>query len=121
MYDSSRAFDYYRLPELFSGAPRTAHGVPVRYPVACRPQAWAAGTIPLLLQAILGLVPDATTNELRIVRPRLPHWLSEVEIRGLRVGDSTVDLAYYRRGGRTRVSVIADRGVKVVRARNWPK
>ena len=121
MYDSSRAFEYYRLPELFSGAPRTAHGVPVRYPVACRPQAWAAGTIPLLLQAILGLAPDATANELRIVRPRLPHWLGEVEIRGLRVGDSTVDLAYSRRGGRTRVSVIADRGVKVVRARNWPK
>ena len=121
MYDSSRAFEYYRLPELFSGAPRTAHGVPVRYPVACRPQAWAAGTIPLLLQAILGLAPDAAKNELRIVRPRLPHWLGEVEIRGLRVGDSTVDLAYSRRGGRTRVSVIADRGVKVVRARNWPK
>lgn len=118
MYDSSRAFECYRLPELFSGAPRTAHGVPVPYPVACRPQAWAAGAIPLLLQAILGLAPDAS-NELRIVRPRLPYWLGEVEVRGLRIGDSTIDLAYTRRRGRTRVSVLADGGIRVIRGRKW--
>ena len=121
MYDSSRAFEYYRLPELFSGAPRTAHGVPVSYPVACRPQAWAAGAIPLLLQAILGLAPDASRNEIRIVRPRLPHWLGEVEVQGLRVGDSTIDLAYTRHRGQTRVSVIADGGVRVVRTQKWPR
>ena len=120
MYDSSRAFEYYRLPELFSGAPRTAHGVPVSYPVACRPQAWAAGAIPLLLQAILGLAPDAAKNELRIVRPRLPYWLGEVEVQGLRLGDSAIDLAYTRRRGQTRVSVIAARGVRVVRTQKWP-
>ena len=49
----------YRLPELFAGFPRTEFETPVPYPVACRPQAWAAGAIPYLVTAGLGLVPDA--------------------------------------------------------------
>jgi len=120
LYDCCHSFDYYRLPELFSGAPRSAHNLPVRYPVACRPQAWAAGTFPLLLQAILGLAPNALENELAIVRPRLPYWLQEVEVRGLQVGGKAVDLLYERRRGRTRISVLAKRGVKVSLARTWP-
>lgn len=120
LYDCCRSFDYYRLPELFCGTPRTAHHLPVRYPVACRPQAWAAGTFPFLLQAILGLVPNATENELIIVRPKLPHWLEEVEVRQLRVGKRAVDLFYHRYRGQTRVSVTAKRGVKVSLARKWP-
>ena len=32
-------FADYRLPELFGGFRRSEHGVPVHYPVACRPQA----------------------------------------------------------------------------------
>ena len=38
--------DDYRLPELFAGFSRTEFETPVPYPVACRPQAWAAGAIP---------------------------------------------------------------------------
>src|SRR3712207_7987973 len=41
---------------------------PVPYPVACRPQAWAAGSIPFLLTSGLGLIGDALDNRLRIVR-----------------------------------------------------
>ena len=35
-------FDGRRLPELFGGFHRDDYGVPVPYPVACQPQAWAA-------------------------------------------------------------------------------
>jgi len=119
--DAAFAFPYFRLPELFSGAPRSAHHAPVPYPVACRPQAWAAGTFPLMLQAILGLRPNAPTDELFIVRPRLPYWLDSVRVQGLRVGQSEVDLLYQRRGDRTRVEVLAVRGpLKVLRATLWP-
>jgi len=121
LYDCCHGFDYYRLPELFCGVPRSAQNLPVRYPVACRPQAWAAGTFPLLLRAILGLVPSAPEKELLIVRPRLPYWLEEVEVRGLTVGDSAVDLLYQRRKGRTQVSVLARRGIKVSLTRKWPR
>ena len=42
------------------------------YPVSCSPQAWASGALFMLLQAVLGLDPDATARRLRIRNPRLP-------------------------------------------------
>ena len=44
-----------RLPELFGGQPRVGGEPFVPYPIACRPQAWAAGAIPFLLAEGLGL------------------------------------------------------------------
>jgi len=113
LYECCRSFDYYRLPELLCGVPRTTHSAPVRYPCACRPQAWAAGSLLLLLQAILGVIPNAPRKELKIVRPKLPYWLEQVEVRNLRVGDSIIDLLFERHRGQTKVSVLSDGGVKV--------
>ncbi|MFQ6122786.1 MAG: glycogen debranching N-terminal domain-containing protein [Dehalococcoidales bacterium] len=113
LYDCCRSFAYYRLPELFCGVPRTAHSLPVRYPVACRPQAWAAGSLLLLLQAILGLAPNAPKKELKVIRPKLPYWLEQVEVRKLKVGSGTVDLLFERRKGQAKVSVLSNGGVKV--------
>ena len=98
LYEAATRFDLYRLPELFAGFDRGAYGRPVRYPVACSPQAWAAGSLPYLLTAVLGLVPDAFARTLRVVRPRLPEWLEWVEIKGLMVGTSQVDLRFERSG-----------------------
>jgi len=120
LFDAARALAYYRLPELFAGSARTTYSTPVPYPVACRPQAWAAGSFPLILQAILGLRPNAPAGELLIVRPRLPHWLETVQVRGLRVGKGEVDLGYRRRGRRTMVDVLHARRVKVRSAGLWP-
>ncbi|MBI4301997.1 MAG: amylo-alpha-1,6-glucosidase [Chloroflexi bacterium] len=117
LYDCCGRFNYYRLPELFSGAHRHHHHLPVPYPGACRPQAWAAGAPLLLLQGILGLVPNAPVGELKIVSPRLPPWLSEVRIQGLRVGKEALNLLYRRSNehtsvlaqgtlGKTRVSIL---------------
>ena len=120
LFDAARALTYYRLPELFAGSGRSTHATPVPYPVACRPQAWAAGSFPLILQAILGLRPNAPAGELLIVRPRLPHWLETVRVRGLRVGKGEVDLSYRRRGRRTMVDVLRARRLKVRSAPAWP-
>jgi glycogen debranching enzyme len=121
LFDAARGFDYYRLPELFCGTPRTAQHAPVPYPVACRPQAWAAGTIPFLLQAILGLCPHASESELLVVRPQLPYWLEEVQVRNLRVGTASVDLLYEQHDRRTRVSVLnATAGLRVTVVSRWP-
>ena len=62
MMESATQFENDRLPELFGGFSREADRAPVSYPIACSPQAWAAGTIPYLLTAILGLEPDAFNN-----------------------------------------------------------
>jgi glycogen debranching enzyme len=57
--------DSYRLPEVFSGFRRRKFGLPVSYPVACHPQAWAAGSVPYLLTTLLGLMPEAFDRRLR--------------------------------------------------------
>ena len=122
LFDAARAFPYYRLPELFGGDERSVHQSPVPYPVACRPQAWAAGAIPLVTQAILGLCPDAAGGVLHIVRPRLPQWLDSVYLNRLKIGESEVDLRYRRRGDVTQVDVIDTRGdIRVEKKRSWPE
>jgi glycogen debranching enzyme len=88
--------DGYRLPELFAGFSRTEFETPVPYPVACQPQAWAAGAIPYLVTCGLGLVPDGLRRRLRVRRPSLPRWLNRVEVRGLRIGGARVDLWFER-------------------------
>ena len=119
--DAAFSFPYYRLPELFSGAPRSAHLAPVPYLVACRPQAFAAAALPFLLTSILGLAPDAPHGRLYVVRPRLPFWLDFVRLSGLRVGEASLDLIYHRRGSRTVVEVIGQTApLEVVRTRRWP-
>jgi glycogen debranching enzyme len=121
IYDAVCSMEYYRLPELFCGSPRTTEAQPVPYPVACRPQAWAAGSVPLVLSAMLGLAPNAPHGELLLVRPHLPGWLDRVELRGLRVGAGTADILFELKQRRTQVTVLRTTGgLRVTEARRWP-
>jgi glycogen debranching enzyme len=97
LLEAAMEFEDYRLPELFTGFGREEYGQPVRYPVACHPQAWAAGSIPYLVETFLGLAPDAYNNRLNIIRPYLPDFISEAELRHLRVGQGSVDLRFERK------------------------
>jgi glycogen debranching enzyme len=56
-------FFEHRLPEVFAGFPRSMTSVPVAFPTASRPQAWAAGTPLLLLSALLQLRPQSVDAE----------------------------------------------------------
>jgi glycogen debranching enzyme len=121
LFEAAKSFQYYRLPELFGGSPMTPHQTPVPYPVACRPQAWAAGAMPLITQAMLGLCPDAAKKRLFVVEPALPQFLDRAKVTGLRVAGVEVDLSFERRGSRTGVEVDDVRGdlaVEVVG--EWP-
>ncbi|HEX5480436.1 MAG TPA: amylo-alpha-1,6-glucosidase [Dehalococcoidia bacterium] len=121
LFEAAASFPNFRLPELFGGEMRSAHQSPVPYPVACRPQAWAAGTFPLMTQAILGLRPEAFKNRLRIVNPRLPYWLNTVQVRNLRVGQGRLTLQYHREGNATRVEIQeATNDIDVVISSRWP-
>jgi glycogen debranching enzyme len=53
----------YRLPEVFAGFPEPLTSVPVAFPTASRPQAWAAGTPLLLLTTLLDLQPGCIDAE----------------------------------------------------------
>jgi glycogen debranching enzyme len=103
--DAASHADGYRLPELFAGFGRTEFAVPVPYPVACRPQAWAAGSIPFLLTTGLGLRAEALDGRLVVERPALPRWLRRVEVTGLRVGGARVDLSFERTRGTDHVTL----------------
>jgi glycogen debranching enzyme len=98
LLEAASRFDDYRLPELFAGFARREFDEPVPYPVACQPQAWAAGSIPFLLKWGLGLSPDALEKRLAIVRPSLPRWLNRIEVTGLALGEARIDLVFERAG-----------------------
>ena len=92
LFDTSLFVDHARLPELFCGFERRPHGTPVPYPVACRPQAWAAASPFLILQAMLGLRFDPSAGRIVFHRPALPPWLEWLVIRDLRLGPATLDV-----------------------------
>jgi glycogen debranching enzyme len=96
LLDVSASLSDYRLPELFAGFSRADYEDPVPYPVACSPQAWAAGSLPWMLTAGLGITADGLHRALRIRRPSLPRHLGRLALQGLRVGDATVDLLFER-------------------------
>jgi glycogen debranching enzyme len=58
-------FFEHRLPEVFAGFPRSMTSVPVAFPTASRPQAWAAGTPLLLLTSLLRLRPGSSEGEIQ--------------------------------------------------------
>ncbi len=115
LFDVAIHADYMRLPELFCGFTRRTPNQPVRYPVACSPQAWAAGAPILMLQSILGLSARAKDNMLTVNKPHLPPWLNHVEIRDLRVGDSRISMVFRREDEITAFSLLDRKGdVRVV-------
>jgi glycogen debranching enzyme len=96
MFEAGTHFDLMRMPELFCGFERQPREAPIRYPVACSPQAWAAGSVFLLLQACLGLGISGADNQIELRRPQLPEFLKELRITSLAVGDNQVDLLLTR-------------------------
>jgi glycogen debranching enzyme len=99
MFEASVQFGM-RVPELFCGFPRAPSEPPIAYPVACVPQAWAAGSVFMLLQALLGLRIDGWKKEIHVDRPRLPIGIDQLAVHGLSVGEHCVDLTFQTLGER---------------------
>src|SRR5512134_1253686 len=115
LFDASLFFDLHRLPELFCGFPRRRGESPTQYPVACAPQSWASGSVLLLLQACLGLDVRGSDGKVVFSNPVLPEFLQEVLIKGLRVGDASLDLSITRHDEDVRIGVLRrEGGINVV-------
>ena len=69
------------------------------------PQAWAAGSVFMLVQALLGFLPDAPRNKL-YVDPSLPAWLPDLTVRDLRIGKHKLDIRFWTEGDETEFEVI---------------
>ncbi|MFL9458261.1 glycogen debranching N-terminal domain-containing protein [Tolypothrix bouteillei VB521301_2] len=104
IFAAASYFQAGRMPELFAGIERRDDNFPVPYPGANIPQAWAAGSIFLLIRSILGLEADATQQKLK-VQPYLPECLPDLELTNLYVGDANISLRFWREEEQTRWEV----------------
>lgn len=100
---ASQYFKSHRLPELFCGFDHKEMKGPVEYPVACSPQAWASGSIYLIIQSLLGLNPEMANNKIYL-KPIFPDEINKVEIKNLKIGDNRVDFTLTREGSRLKLS-----------------
>lgn len=111
VFDAATEFQSFRLPEVYDGFSRADYDEPVNYPVACSPQAWAAGSLPFLLAAALGFEPDALDHTLRIHRPHFHLWLKSVTVHGFAMmGNATVEPRFHREDQNTLLAVLTRTG-----------
>jgi glycogen debranching enzyme len=110
LHEAAISSQFQRLPELFCGMDRQRGVRLVRYPVSCSPQAWASAAFFLILQAMLGLFPEAPARVLHIRNPVLPDFLDELTLSGMTVGDARVSLQFRRHGDRTLANLLAVEG-----------
>jgi glycogen debranching enzyme len=103
-----------QLPELYAGIQKETDNFPVQYIGANVPQAWAAGSPFALMQAILGIRPDAPNGRL-YVDPSLPVWLPDLELHGLRMGAHNFSIRFWREGDTTQFEVLKGDKHAVVR------
>ncbi len=118
LLDLSGAVIFDRLPELICGFGRRPGKGPTLYPVACSPQAWAAGAVFMVLQACLGLEVRALESKLYLHYSALPEKVDQVRIRNLRIGNADVDLSFERYQQTVSVNILRRSGhVEIVSLR----
>jgi hypothetical protein len=108
-----------RLPELFCGFhKRSDVEGPTLYPVACSPQAWAAGSVFLLLESCLGIRVRPDEHLVELCSPELPENVDWVELTNLAVGNLAVDLRLQRDGDEISVDILKTDGDIDIKVQN---
>ncbi len=92
MIEVLESSDDFRLPELYCGFRKRGFEPPVPYEVACKPQAWAAGAIFLMLKSMLGISMDVDQSYLVFNSPLLTPKMKVLEIKNLQGRDWEIDL-----------------------------
>lgn len=110
LFDASGFMQLRRLPELFCGFQRYPGEGPTLYPVACNPQAWASGSVFLLLGSCIGMSIRADQNKVYFNNPHLPVFLNEVHIKNLKVGSAVLDISLLRNANDAAVTVVRKHG-----------
>src|SRR5579863_5899872 len=102
--------DLRRLPELYCGFRRRRGAGPTLYPVACSPQAWASGSLFLMIQAALGVEFDPKAGAIRFRSPRLPPSFDQVILRQLGMNGGFVDIELRGSGPHLSMRVLRNSG-----------
>lgn len=103
LIEAASHFEYDRLPELFCGYSKQ-FGKPVKYPVACSPQAWAAGTPLVFIQSLLGLFPNSLKKEIRL-SPTLLEPMNVLKVENIAIGNGRLSVTVTRQNGETNVHI----------------
>ncbi|HYT66060.1 MAG TPA: glycogen debranching N-terminal domain-containing protein [Vicinamibacterales bacterium] len=106
----------FRIPECVGGYARGTRPTPGAYPQANTPQLWNATAFPLLIQTVAGIVPWAEAGVV-LIDPVLPHWLPDLTLYDLRVGEASVSVRFFRRAdGTSDYEILHRRGsIRIVR------
>jgi glycogen debranching enzyme len=104
LFASAEQFEDNRLPELFCGYGSNQEETIVPYPVACSPQAWAAGTPFALAHALLGIQVDSLKKVIRL-NPTLPENMNWMKFTGIHAGNGMLDLMIKRETGGITVEI----------------
>jgi glycogen debranching enzyme len=94
-----------QLPELYTSTQHHEPSFPIQYLGANVPQAWAAGAVFMLMQTMLGFMPDAPRGKL-YVDPDLPPWLPDLTVMDLRMNQHKFDIRFWREGDQTKFKVL---------------
>ncbi len=115
MLDLSEMVELQRLPELICGFHRRPETFPTLYPVACAPQAWAAGAVFLLIESCLGVRIDAPSRRVSFAHTVLPEEIDSLQVVDLRIGGARLDLLLTRHSHDVGLTVLRrDGDVEVV-------
>ncbi len=121
MFQASTFMDLNRLPELYCGFhKRSDVEGPTLYPVACSPQAWAAGSVYLLFESCLGLKIQPAENRVEFLSPELPSSIESLQLTNLRVGTGSADVCVHRAKGEVLVDLLRSDGNCQVRVHTGP-
>lgn len=105
----------FRVPELYCGFSRDHRyqSSPAAYPVSCTPQSWAAGSVFLMLQHLIGLDPDLPNARL-VVRPTLLPGLNHIAFEDIKIGGRSLTIQVWRAGDDVRCEVSDADGLEVL-------
>ncbi|MEX0684852.1 MAG: amylo-alpha-1,6-glucosidase [Balneolales bacterium] len=96
LYNAVMFIDLQRFPELYCGFEERLGQGPTPYPVACSPQAWSVAVVFMLLQSCLNLDINALEKKVYLNQPILPPFLSTLEIKDIKIGNSVLTIKLYR-------------------------
>ena len=102
IFKASQDFKYYRLPELYCGFGTEEEKTAVEYPTSCSPQAWAAGTVFLFLNSMLGIDVDVGNDRI-VIKPELPDFLNEIKVDNLVIAGDTLSFTVVKENGKNKI------------------
>ena len=98
----------HRLPELFSGYPKSEARFPVEYPTSSSPQAWSTGAITLFIKTLFGFKPDQEKDKGFSMNPILLDGMNKLSLNRVPFNDQKLTINVKRDNGRVGYDILTE-------------